>query len=165
MHPLCLVSLCWRGIAWQDVSEKENKIFSDILSIQEPSLLNLPYFCFSFIFYQHLQKVFHFADISERFFLTDQFYINSLHSRNNAYDLTNESHATNNELWMVEVKREVTSLMQHLNPVCNIKWMCLDSVLCIFANKLATFLVSMTQKGMSLISLCFLLSIPRFPIY
>lgn len=40
-----------------------------------------------------------------------------MHSRNNTYDLADESHETNNELWIVQDKREVTSPKKHLNPV------------------------------------------------
>lgn len=51
----------------------------------------------------------------------DKLTSRQVRSTENAYDLTDESHATNNELWMVELKREVTRLMQHLNPVYNSK--------------------------------------------
>lgn len=129
----------------------------------------LPYVCFPFISYQHLQKGLLFTHISGSFFYRpglDKLTSRQVHSRNNTYDLNNKSHAINNELWIVEVQREVTSLMQHLNPVYNFKWGHLDSVLCLQIGSLLCFRESVGQKGMSMNSFCcFLLSIPCSPAY
>lgn len=134
---MCLISLRvnWLSLTWMKTKINNFQIFYPFKICLH---LHWIYFRFPFIFYEHLPKVFLFTQISGRFFsytVLDKLTSRQVRSTKNAYDLTDESHATNNELWMAELKREVTRLMQHLNPVYNSKWGHFDSDPYIFAYK------------------------------